>query len=220
MRTSRDQPRQGDKGDPSKPSSQGGVTSRGTTISQALRGISSRLGLADLAAMRADQADSSARREAKAAGQTDTQAKRAGRNARAEAHKRTAAAAGVKPATARRWATGAQKPKAATERAARPKVQRAVGGAKQIQATQVARSARVDVGTVTVKVYPLNKMETRRIGSQHLGAGITGQISDLLLAGDHAGASKRLQDAILEAYGDGLSGIMEVVDLPGGLAWS
>lgn len=219
MRTSANQPRKGEnEGDSPKPPGQGGVTSRGTTISKAVRGISSRLGLADLAAMRADQADSRAQHEAKAAGQTTAQVKRAGRNARAEAHKRTAAAAGVKPATARRWATGAQKPKAATEQAARPKLQRAVGGAKQIQATQIAQSSQVNVGTVTVKIY--GKKETRAIGSQHLGMSTTAAVADLILAGDGPGAATMLQDAILEAYGDGLTDFMDITDLPDGITWS
>lgn len=218
MRTSRDQPRKGDKGDSSIPSNQGGVTSRGTTISQALRGISSRLGLSELAKMRADQADSRARFAAKAAGQTDAQAARAGRGARAEAHKRTAAAAGVTPATARRWATGAQKPKPATEKTVRPKLQRAVGGAKHVQATQVARSSRVNVGVVTVKIY--GKKETRAIGAQNLGMAATAAVADLILAGDGPGAAARLQDAILEAYGDGLTDFMDITDLPDGITWS
>lgn len=222
MRTSRNQPRKGDPDDESnsrKGGSSGPVTSVGRTITQGLRGISARLGLADLAGMSAEQAERTARDQARAAGESETRIRTAGRQARAAAHKRTAALAGVNVTTARRWANGTQKPSQVHEKSARPKLQRAAGGARGIQAAQVARSTRVDVGTVTVRVYG-KKGETRNIGAQHLSTATTQAVADLILAGEHDQAAKVLGDAILDAYGDGLTDFMEIADLPTGLTWS
>lgn len=219
MRTSRDQPRKGDPGDESRRRRSGPVSSTGRTIAQGLRGISAKLGLADLAALTADQAEAKARAQARAEGRSEAQIRTAGRHARAAAHKRTAQLAGVTPTTARRWATGRQNPSKDHEKAARPKLQRAAGGAKGIQAAQVAGATRVDVGTVRVKIYG-KSIETRNIGSQPLSAATTQAAADLILAGDHEQASKLLGDAILDAYGDGLTDFMEITDLPGGITWS
>lgn len=224
MRTSRNQPRKGEPDDEggrkAGDSGSGPVTSVGRTITQGLRGISARLGLADLAGMTAEQAERSARDQARAAGEPETRIRAAGRHARAAAHKRTASLAGVDVTTARRWANGTQKPSMDNEKAARPKLQRVAGGAKGIQADQVARSTRVDVGTVTVRVYGSKKGETRNIGAQHLSAATTQAVADLILAGNHDQAAKVLGDAILDAYGDGLTEFMEIADLPTGINWS
>lgn len=222
MRTSKDQPRRGKGGSDSgssRGSSSGTVT--GSTLGKVLGGLSSQMGLADLSRWGADRAERQAAADAKAAGKTDAQARGAARHARAAAIRETAKRAGVKVGTVRRWMSGAQRPAAQTERAARPKEQRSLGGARAIRAERMANTSRVNVGRVTVEITSgrTTRPETRNIPTVHLDESTRAYLADLIASGDDDAAAEVLNDTILESYGDGLSDFMTITEIPDPTQW-
>lgn len=219
MRTNASQPRKGtpgSKGGGGRGKSGGNV--RGSTVGAVLRGLSGGMGLGDMAKWAADKAEQAARSAAEAAGKTAKQAARAARHARAESIKDTAARAGVSDVTARRWARGAQKPAAETEKEARPKVQRHLGGARAIRAERMAGLSGMSPGSVTVRIKsgPMaGQTETRNIGHVGVSRSTAAEVAELIEAGEDDEAAALLGDALLEAYGDGLSDFMEIIEFGG-----
>ena len=209
------------QGQPGRPGrSEVGPNRRGaTTPGDALRGL--RSGLADLARMTADRAERAARNAARKAGMSAREVDREGRHARAEAHRDTPNKSGVGVPPARRWATGKQKPSPRAERTGRTKVQRAMGGAKAVKAERVRQTSSIDVGTVTVRVSSGGKggYETRNLGYIQPDPAAMEAIAALIESGHPERAEELLGQALLEAYGDGLSDFMQIVDIPDPTIW-
>lgn len=222
-RTSSSQPRKGGStpGKSGGGAARGKVTSTGRTVGGMMRGLSKSAGLSDLTRIAAEKAEKSARTAAAKAGKSASQVRSAARDARAESIKATAKRAGVSPTTARRWASGSQKPRAATEKAARGKQQRAMGGARGVQAAVVGGASKVNMGTVVVLVY--GRTETRDMSRVEPSASALAEVADLLEAGQDAEAERVLGEALIEAYDDagaGLVDFMEIADLPDPAEWT
>lgn len=225
MRRSRKQPREGGAAAPRGGGSSGpdNTARPANTIGKSLRGMSAQMGLGDLTRWVAERAEAKARREAQAEGRTASQVRGAARRARAESLRQTANRAGVRVDTARRWAKGTQRPAATTEKTARAKVQRAAGGAAEVRASKIASHRQVGVGNqVKVRVTSGGKSwtESRNIGTQSLGATTMERAAELTRQGNDAAAAELIEDAVLDAYGDGLSGFMDILDAPDGVTWS
>lgn len=224
MRSNASQPRKGKPGGGHGKSGAGksGGRSGGGKPSTVLRGLSSKMGLGDLAKWAADTAESAARKAAKAAGETVKQVEQAARKARAEAIKDTAERSGVQVQTARRWARGAQNPSAEAEETGRGKVQRHLGGARAIRAARMAGVKSMSPGSVTVviKTGPMaGQEETRDLGAVSISRSVAEEVAGLIEEGDDDAAAQVLGDALLEGYGDGLSDIMSITEFHGSPEW-
>lgn len=225
-RTSASQPRKGST--PARPGGstvRGKVTSTGRTMSAMMRGISRSAGLADLTRIAAEQAEKAARSTAAAAGKSVAQVRAAGRAARAESIKATASRAAVSPTTARRWASGTQRPRAATEQAVRGKQLRAMGGARRMQAQVIVSASRVNLGTVNVRVSSGGSARTERrdmYGVEPSRAALE-RVAALMEEGRDDEAEQALNEALVDGYdtaGAGLAGFMQIEDLPDPVQWS
>ncbi|MFD4522311.1 hypothetical protein ACFWO6_30765 [Paenibacillus glucanolyticus] len=224
MRTKANQPRKG------KPGSGGGSSSggagagggKGGSPLAVLRSLSAGMGLADMAKWAAEQAAEAAAAAAKAAGATATQMANAAKHARAESIRSTASRAGVSTQTARRWARGAQRPAAGTEKATRQKMQRSLGGARGLQAARMRGVTGMRAGNVTVMIKSgptAGTTERRTIGSVSIPRSTSEEIARLLAEGEDVTAEELLSDAVLDAYGPGLSGIMRIVSFDDPTSW-
>lgn len=216
-RRSSSQPRKGGGKRWSGPPSSGVASSaRSGSLKQLLGGLSADMSLGDLVKYGADNAEAAARAAARAAGKTAAQVRGAARAARAAAIRASASRAGVTATTARRWAQGKQAPKAATASAARRKESRVLGGAAAIRSGRLGAVKSFGMGTVTVAISSGGSvgLEQRDMGHVTPDAGRLGEAAALMESGDEAGAIEVLSDALLEAYGEGMSGFMTIVDIP------
>lgn len=198
-----------------------GPAGKRTGPRQLLDGLSKRAKVHDMARLAADRAESSARREAIADGKTPQQVRGAAARARAESIKRTAKQAGVTADTAARWVRGAQRAGKKAEEEGRRKIQRSLGGAKGVRAAQVSATKGIDLGKVTIRVdtgTPSGGHEERNI-SVGLDASAMAHIASLIREGSDNDAADAFEEHVLEKYGDGLSGIMSIHDVPGRTTW-
>lgn len=191
-----------------------------TSMRGLLRGLSSRVSVADMVRLEADRAQRAAQRQAAAQGKDPDRARKDGAAARAAAIKEGARRAGVSPVTARRWARGVQKASPKTEKASRARVLRSMGGAKGLRAAQIETTTQVDMGKVRVSVSSggTPKIETRSIGKTHIDPETASEIGKLIRAGDEQGASDLFEDHILTKYGVGgtaqlSNGFMSIIEV-------
>lgn len=223
MRVSPKRPRKNEpQGSARSQSLQVGPAGKGkTTTTDMLNGLSRRASVTDMARLQADHAANTARREAIAEGKTPQQVRGAITRARADSIKRSAKQAGVSPDTARRWVRGTQRAGKQAEKTGRPKLMRTMGGSKGVRAAQVEATSGVNLGKVRVRVdtgVAAGGTESRNINAQ-LDPAAMAHIAALIRDGDDAAAGRALEEHVLDQYGDGLSGIMRIDDIPGSTTW-
>lgn len=226
-RTSASQPRMG--------SAKGGVSagrrSHSVTVPPAklvlplagvLKGFSARASVADMTRLSADAAVRDAERRARSEGMAPAQAKGFVRRARAEAIKRAAKAAHVSPVTARRWAAGTQKASAKVDVERKRAMQRTMGGAREVQAAQIAATRTVSLGRVRVTIYG-EPDKWRVINNISVDPAVMAQVAQLWRSGDSDGALKALQHHVIQQYdtaATGLATIMTINDVPNPTTWA
>lgn len=101
-------------------------------------------------------------------------------------------------------------------------MQRTMGGAREVQAAQIAATRTVSLGRVRVTIYG-EPDKWRVINNISVDPAVMAQVAQLWRSGDSDGALKALQHHVIQQYdtaATGLATIMTINDVPNPTTWA
>lgn len=191
-----------------------------TKLGAAIKGLSARASVADLARLAVDVAKREAQAAGVKAGLSGSALRGSIARARADAIKAAAKKADTSPTTVRRWVNGTQAPSPKAS-GSREKFVRSLGGARAVQAAQIRATRTMYVGTIHIDPYPADSPHvTREINKTlTMDPTVMSAVAAHVEAGRDDEAMTALSEAILNAWDPGLGDVLTINDIPGSIIW-